>query len=56
MTDLNTWDDIWNEGFEDYFDGALLSEARECGFFALAWAKGWHAARGYRHSMIKDSR
>ena len=49
--DLNSWDDWWNEGFDDYFDGARQDTADEAGFFAVAWLKGWKHARSYHLAL-----
>ena len=52
--DLNTKDDWWNEGFDDYFDRAPFhktvdSSGMEDGL--LSWGAGWQAAQEYCHAM-----
>lgn len=54
MTDLNTLDDWWNEGFDDFFSGAPIGENVELSESEknrLAWVDGWYAAQTYRNAM-----
>lgn len=53
-TDLNTLDDWWNEGFDDFFDNAPFHKTIEGNGMEdglLAWGAGWQAARDYRNAM-----
>jgi hypothetical protein len=52
-TDLNTLDDWWNEGFDDFFDGAKIQDVSgEVGLdFANAWQDGWRDAEAYRNAI-----
>lgn len=50
MTDLNTPDDWWNEGFDDFFEGAppvLLKKTPEW----IRYYDGWVAGQAYRNAM-----
>ena len=52
-TDLNTLDDWWNEGFDDFFDGSAKWEvavdiAEDA---ADAWTEGRNFAIAYRNAM-----
>ena len=52
MTDLNTLDDWWNEGFEDFFAGAEWEESYGIrGAAGASWLGGWYMARDYRNAM-----
>jgi hypothetical protein len=51
-TDLNTLDDWWNEGFDDFFAGAEWEESYEIGGEAgTSWFCGWSEAKMYRNAM-----
>ena len=51
MTDPNTIDDNWNEGFDDCFAGAALTENADCTPSAGTWRIGWHAAFRYSKAI-----
>ena len=53
-TDLNTLDDWWNEGFEDFFaDASRMAGAREIedDRARRKWLEGWYMAQAYRNAM-----
>jgi hypothetical protein len=52
-TDLNTLDDWWNEGFDDFFDGASLSASSQIvrHMAAVKWIQGWTCAKAYSNAM-----
>jgi hypothetical protein len=52
-TDLNTLDDWWNEGFDDFFDGASVrsKEEVEDNETRWAWVAGWLEAEAYSNAM-----